>query len=134
MSGSVAEQLRRDADCEALLARVHGLTALDREVFRALVASADPLAVDDLAARVDRERSTAYRSVQRLLDAGLARKEQVNYDQGGYYHVYRPTDPDAVADDIQRLLDDWYARMERLVQEFRDEYGGRVQESAASEE
>lgn len=123
MPDSMADQLREDMECENLLECFHGLTDLDRECFRALVDSDDPLTVDELAEKVGRERSTAYRSVHRLVDAGFARKQQENYDGGGYYHVYRPADPDVVADDLQRLLNDWYAQMGSLIGEFREKYG-----------
>ncbi|USZ69257.1 MarR family transcriptional regulator [Halorussus salilacus] len=122
MSDSMAEYLQRDMECEGLLECIHGLKELDRECFRVLVETSEPLTIDELADRVDRERSTAYRSIQRLLQAGFVQKEQVNYEQGGYYHVYRPTDPDEVADDMQRMLNDWYAKMGQLLQEFREKY------------
>jgi predicted transcriptional regulator len=118
----MAEYLQKDMECEGLLECIHGLKELDRECFQALVESAEPLTIDEVADRVDRERSTAYRSIQRLLQSGFVQKEQVNYEQGGYYHVYRPTDPDEVADDMQRMLNDWYAKMGQLLQEFRDKY------------
>jgi predicted transcriptional regulator len=71
---------------------------------------------------VDRERSTAYRAVQRLLQTGFIQKEQINYDHGGYYHVYSPTDPGQIADEMQRMLNDWYAQMGQLIQEFENKY------------
>ncbi|MFC4550574.1 MULTISPECIES: helix-turn-helix domain-containing protein [Halorussus] len=122
MSESMAEYLQKDMECEGLLECIHGLKELDRQCFQVLVESAEPLTIDEVADRVDRERSTAYRSIQRLLQAGFVQKEQVNYEQGGYYHVYRPTDPDEVADDMQRMLNDWYAKMGQLLQEFREKY------------
>ena len=122
MSESMAEYLQKDLECEGLLECIHGLKELDRQCFQVLVESAEPLTIDEVADRVDRERSTAYRSIQRLLQAGFVQKEQVNYEQGGYYHVYRPTDPDEVADDMQRMLNDWYAKMGQLLQEFREKY------------
>jgi len=118
----MAEYLQKDMECEGLLECIHGLKELDRECFQALVETEEPLTIDEVADRVDRERSTAYRSIQRLLQSGFVQKEQVNYEQGGYYHVYRPTDPDEVADDMQRMLNDWYAKMGQLLQEFRDKY------------
>jgi len=118
----MTEYLQKDMECEGLLECIHGLKELDRECFQVLVESAEPLTIDEVADRVDRERSTAYRAIQRLLQSGFVQKEQVNYEQGGYYHVYRPTDPDEVADDMQRMLNDWYAKMGQLVQEFRDKY------------
>ena len=118
----MAEYLQKDMECEGLLECIHGLKELDRECFQALVETEEPLTIDEVAERVDRERSTAYRAIQRLLQTGFVQKEQVNYEQGGYYHVYRPTDPDEVADDMQRMLNDWYAKMGQLLQEFRDKY------------
>ncbi len=123
MANSMAEQLQQDMVCEGLLECLHGLKRLDKECFRTLVESEEPLTIDEVADRVDRERSTAYRSIQRLLQTGFIQKEQINYDQGGYYHVYHPTDPKQVADDMQRMLNDWYAKMGQLIQEFEDKYG-----------
>jgi predicted transcriptional regulator len=125
MPDSMAEQLRQDMACEGLLECFHGLKELDKECFQVLVAAGEPLTVDELAAELDRERSTAYRSVQRLLQAGFLQKEQVNYEQGGYYHVYTPTDPAKIAEDMQRTLNDWYAKMGQLIREFESKYEGR---------
>lgn len=122
MPDSMSEQLQRDMVCEGLLECFHGLKQLDKRVFRELVETGAPLTIDEIAEAVDRERSTAYRSVQRLLQAGFIQKEQVNYDQGGYYHVYKPTDPETIADEMQRMLNDWYAKMGQLIQEFEDKY------------
>jgi predicted transcriptional regulator len=109
-------------ECEGLLECFHGLKELDREVFGVLAESEDPLTVDAIAEAVDRERSTAYRSVQRLLDAGFVRREQVNYDHGGYYHVFEPVAADEVASQLQRMLNDWYAKMGQLIDEFQRKY------------
>ncbi|SEH36945.1 Predicted transcriptional regulator [Halopenitus malekzadehii] len=122
MPDSMSEQLQQDMECEGLLECFHGLKQLDRDCFQALVRAEEPLTVDEIAEVVDRERSTAYRAVQRLLQTGFIRKDQVNYDQGGYYHVYSPTDPSKIADNMQRLLNDWYAKMGQLIQEFETKY------------
>ena len=131
MPDSMAEYLRADMECEGLLECFHGLTDLDRECFGVVIESDGPLTIDEIAAAVDRERSTAYRSVQRLRQAGFLQKEQVNYDQGGYYHVFRPTDPDVVADEMQRMLNDWYAKMGQLIGEFRTKYDAPEQAATA---
>ncbi|ERG89132.1 MAG: putative transcriptional regulator [halophilic archaeon J07HX5] len=127
MPDSLVEYLRQDMECEGLLQCLHGLKQLDRGCYQVLVETEEPLTVDAVADHVDRERSTVYRSIQRLLKAGLVQKDQVNYDQGGYYHVYYPTDPQQVADEMQRILNDWYAQMGQLIQEFEDQYEDRVE-------
>jgi predicted transcriptional regulator len=122
MADAMSEYLKQDMQCEGLLECVHGLKELDKEIFRVLTERSEPLTVDEIAEAVDRERSTAYRSVQRLVHSGFVQKEQVNYEQGGYYHVFRPTDADEIADDMQRMLNDWYAKMGQLIGEFREKY------------
>ncbi|MFC7229917.1 BlaI/MecI/CopY family transcriptional regulator [Salinirubellus salinus] len=122
MPDSMSEQLQRDMECEGLLECFHGLKQLDRECFEALVEAESALTVDEVAEGVDRERSTAYRAVQRLLEAGFIEKEQVNYDQGGYYHVYHPAEAQKVSSEMQRMLNDWYAKMGQLIGEFEDKY------------
>jgi predicted transcriptional regulator len=122
MVDSMAEMLGRDLECESLLDCFHGLNELDRRVFGLLVAADSPLTVDELAAEVDRERTTAYRSLRRLTEAGVVEKEQRSFESGSYYHVFSPADPDEVADAMQRLLNDWYAEMGQLIAEFREKY------------
>ncbi|QAU14202.1 HTH domain-containing protein [Halorubrum sp. BOL3-1] len=122
MPDSVSKQLRSDMECEGLLECFHGHKPLDRTCFEVLVESEEPLTIDEIGEATNRERSTAYRAVQRLLQSGLISKEQVNYDQGGYYHVYQPTDPEQVVDEMQRMLNDWYAKVGQLIQEFEDKY------------
>lgn len=122
MADSMSDLLRRDMDCEGLLECFHGLTDLDKRVFEELHESEDALTIDEVADRVDRERSTAYRSVKRLRDAGFVEQDQVNYEHGGYHHVYRPRDAEAVAHELQRTLNDWYAKMGTLIGEFEEKY------------
>ena len=87
MANSMSELIQQDMECEGLLECMHGLKELDKRCFQVLTESAEPLTVDEVAEQVGRERSTAYRSVQRLLQRGFIQKEQVNYAQGGHYHV-----------------------------------------------
>ncbi|MFC7042153.1 transcriptional regulator [Halonotius aquaticus] len=133
MTNSLAEMLRSDMECEGLLECFHGLKELDKRCFRELVDAETAVTIDDLSDHVDRERSTVYRSVQRLLNAGLIQKEQINYDQGGYYHVYKPADPGAIREDMQRLLNDWYAEMGQLIQEFEEKYSDAADVSVPAE-
>ena len=133
MADSMSEYLKQDMECEGLLECIHGLKNLDKEIFAVLTEQAEPLTVDEIAEEVDRERSTAYRSVQRLIKSGFVQKEQVNYDQGGYYHVFRPTDPDEIADDMQRMLNDWYAKMGQLIGEFRTKYDEPKEQAVVAE-
>jgi len=133
MADAMSEYLRQDMQCEGLLECIHGLKELDKEIFRILTERTEPMTVDEIAEEVERERSTAYRSIQRLVQSGFVQKEQVNYEQGGYYHVFRPTDADEIADDMQRMLNDWYAKMGQLIGEFREKYDEMSDQAATAE-
>jgi predicted transcriptional regulator len=122
MPDAMTELLQRDMECESLLDCFHGLSDLDRRVFGLLVESDSPLTVDEVAAAVDRERTTAYRSVKRLREAGLIKRKQVNQDAGSYYHVFSPIPADHIADEMYRTLNDFYAKMGQLIGEFREKY------------
>jgi len=122
MAHAMVDYLRSDMECEGLLECLHGLKALDRRCYTVLVSAGEPMTVDELVTAVDRERSTVYRSVQRLASAGLVAKSQVNYEQGGYYHVYRPVSAGEIATDMQRLLDEWYEKMGELIEAFEEKY------------
>ncbi|AOW80274.1 TrmB family transcriptional regulator [Halodesulfurarchaeum formicicum] len=131
MVEALNRHLERDLECETLLECLYDLNELDRRCFHVLSSADDPLTVDELADTVDRERSTVYRSVQRLLQFGLVQKEQVNYDRGGYYHVYRITDPEEIADEMQAKLNDWYAQIGYLIGRFREKYGEGSDDTAS---
>ncbi|QLG26509.1 BlaI/MecI/CopY family transcriptional regulator [Halorarum halophilum] len=133
MADSMSEMLRQDMQCEGLLECFHDLKEIDKNVFQLLHEHENPLTVDDIADRIDRERSTAYRSVQRLMQAGFIQKEQVNYEQGGYYHVYRPRDADDITQEMQRTLNDWYAKMGQLIGEFSEKYADEPGPPATAE-
>ena len=123
MVTALNRDLERDLECDGLIECLYELNDLDRECFTLLSEAERRLTIDEIAERVDRERSTVYRSVQRLLEAGLVQKKQINYDQGGYYHEYTITDPDSVADTMQEQLNDWYAQIGYLIGRFHEKYG-----------
>ena len=75
---AMVDYLRQEMECCGLMECFHGLKILDREVFEWLVAAETPQRVDAIAAAGDRQRSTAYRSVQRLREAGFPELAQVN--------------------------------------------------------
>ena len=128
MTGSVRDDLERDMGCLDLLECIHGLNERDQAAFQALQAASEELTVDDVADRLDCERSTAYRSISRLVEAGVVVQQQENYDQGGYCYVYRPRTPEEAAREMRRLLNGWYATVGQLIQEFEDRYGGETDE------
>ena len=122
MVASVRESSQDDLGWQTLLERVYGVNGTDRRVF-ALVADADePMTATEVAARIDRHRSTASRSLTRLRDAGLLRQAKRDDGARSYSYVYELRDADALADEMQRLLTAWHVRMTARAREFERQY------------
>ena len=124
MVEALNRHLEEDLECETLLECLYDLNELDRKCFDVLADSAEPLTVDQLADTVNRERSTVYRSVQRLFTTGFVKKAQRNYDEGGYYHVYSVVNTENISCDMYRTLNRWYTKMDQLIGDFAATYDG----------
>ncbi len=128
MSTSIADYLNQDIACEDLFECISGSSDLDKEVYFTLLEHGQ-MDVDKIADAVGRERSTAYRSVQRLKAHGFIKQEQVGQSGGGYRHVYTATHPKEVADHMQQALNELYAELGQLIQQFREKYAEPKQTS-----
>jgi len=115
---SVQESVQDDRGWPTLLEHVYGASETDRRVF-AVVADADgPATADEVADRIERHRSTASRSLTRLVDAGLVERMTREDSGPSYRFVYRMRDADALADEMHRLLTAWHVRMGDRLAEF----------------
>lgn len=121
MPHSLSEYLENDMECEDLLECVSGSKDLDKEIYF-LVLEEKSLSIDDIAEKVNRERSTVYRAVQRLAENGFLRQEKVGQDGGGYRHMYSAVEPEVIAQRMQDQLNKWYAQMGQLIHEFKNKY------------
>ncbi len=67
-----------------------------------------PLTVEEIAEKVQKERSVVQRYLQELVDSNLAIRETMSIDRGGYYHVYRRNSSEEIRKEILNQLDQWY--------------------------
>ncbi|WP_321166717.1 helix-turn-helix domain-containing protein [Halorubrum sp. SD683] len=114
--------LRQDMTCAGLLKCCHGVKELDEDVFGLLVEPSELLTVDEGAERIDRERSTVYRSVQRLRRVGYGQKERSNDEQGQLARL--------PADGSRRVPRD--KRSKRTTRQTFESFAGSVSRSPAT--
>lgn len=129
---SLAEFVDADREPIELFTHLIGLSELDRTVYRLLLAAGGRRDVDAVADEVGRNRTTVYRSLRRLVDAGLVERHRVGLSPGGYRHEFHAVRPGVVADAMERQIDAVYARMGPLVMAFRDKYGGAASVDGAT--
>jgi len=101
-------------NCENALRCFFDLSPLEVKVYRDLLENGPGTAVE-LGKRIERDRSTAYRSLSRLVENDLAVKALRNRDGGGIFHVYEAVEPEQVQLMLRETIDSWYEEMQRVV-------------------
>ncbi len=115
MPGSIAEMIKGDYRCEEIVKCIMGLKTLDMETYRTLVMEG-PMTAEKLGERLNKERSTAYRSLQNLISCGFVTRETKTIKDGGYYFEYSAVEPKRMKTKIRLYLDEWYQKMIQIVE------------------
>jgi predicted transcriptional regulator len=102
-------------NCDDAIKCVFDLNARDIDVFKTLRKIGTARA-DEVARLLKKERSTIYRSLQKLCACGICEKKTRTLQQGGYYHVYVPQQSQKVRKRAERCLDQWYESVKQTLQ------------------
>lgn len=111
-----------DSSHRPLFTELYNFSPLDERIYRLLAERETDLTVDELAELAERERTTVYRSLQRLVEAGFVRKDQHNYEGGSYCHTYRAVERGTVADHMENRLEIFYGLLKAQLYQFREQY------------
>ena len=83
---------KKGASCEDLLTCLYNLKTTDLEVLRA-VGQNENATLDDIASKVQKDRSSVHRCLSKLVSINLVNKQTKTLKGGGYYHTYAMLDP-----------------------------------------
>lgn len=101
--------------CDEAIKCVFDLNKLDIKVYDMLQKHGS-IRADELANLLQKERSTIYRSLQKLTSCKICKKKTKTLKQGGYYHVYEPQPSGKVRKEAEHCLDQWYKTMKQTLQ------------------
>jgi predicted transcriptional regulator len=73
---------------------------------------------DELADRLDRDRSNVNRSLTALLDRDLVERNRRLLDGGGYVYQYRPKQLAETKERLHESIDEWVAAVHDEIDEF----------------
>jgi len=100
--------------CEDILQCLYNLNELDLTVYQSLKKTG-PIRADKLAQKLKKERSTIYRSLQKLNHCGICIKKTNTIEQGGYYHTYICNDLNDIKQSLDHCIDDWYHTLKKTI-------------------
>jgi len=103
--------------CDDVIQCVYNLNKLDLRTYKKLCET-EQIRASELAKKLKKERSTVYRSLQRLLCSGLCNKNTKTLEKGGYYHTYTAIDKKEVKKNLEKCIDNWYKRMEKTLEDL----------------
>ncbi len=117
MPRSIPEMIRGDFKCEEIAKCILGLKNIDIEAYKALIVKG-PMTAENLGKLLNREQSTAYRSLQSLIGCGLVYRETKTISTGGYYYEYTALDPCRMKEIVLKNIDEWCNRMKARLAEI----------------
>jgi predicted transcriptional regulator len=113
MPRSIPEMIRGDFKCDDIAKCILGLKNIDIDAYKVLV-SKGPMTAEHLGELLTRERSTAYRSLQSLMNCGLVHRETKTISQGGYFYEYKALEPEKLKEMVEGNIDNWYTKMKKI--------------------
>ncbi|HEU4446592.1 MAG TPA: helix-turn-helix domain-containing protein [Nitrososphaeraceae archaeon] len=120
---SVNSLTRMNATVKDLFIQLYDLSPLDLDILFLLISKKNdkPMTLDQVSKETDRDRSTTFRSLQKLVTLGLCIKETKTIKEGGYYHVYSVVDMETFKVETERRVRDLQKSLERLLKKFEDD-------------
>jgi predicted transcriptional regulator len=116
---------RMNSTVKDLFIQLYDLSPLDLEILFMLIKSRndddEPMTLDEISKEVDRDRSTTFRSLQKLVTLGLCVKETKTIKEGGYYHVYSPVDMQTFKVETEKKVKELQKSLDRLLKKFEDD-------------
>ncbi len=124
---SINQITKKGATCTDLLICLYNLKPADLQVLMA-VANNENATLDQIAAKVQKDRSSVHRCLSKLVSINLVIKQSKTLKGGGYYHTYAMLDPELIikharervkeiTESLQSLIDNFESDLEKhLVQ------------------
>ncbi|MFP3871352.1 MAG: helix-turn-helix domain-containing protein [Candidatus Natronoplasma sp.] len=105
---------REEINCDNVIECVYDLTELDKKILSVLSES-EELTSSEVAEEVEKDQSTAYRSLEKMFQCGLVYKEKKTIRNGGYYFQYSLRPLDNIKEEALECIDRWYEDMREAI-------------------
>ena len=103
--------------CRDVLKCIFGLGEVEIEIYRGLLRSG-PSRIEALRSKISRDKSTLYRALQRLVEAGLVDRTIKNLKGGGQFHEYSAVPPEEIRKRVHACMDDWIDNLRSAFEKF----------------
>ena len=105
---------KKNICCDDIIQCIYELNTLDLNIYNTLKTQKE-VRTQTLAKKIEKERSTVYRSLQKLTCAGLIDKKTKTLPQGGTYHTYTIKNSQETKKHLNSCIDNWYKKMKNTI-------------------
>lgn len=99
-------EFKCDEHLKCTLKCAFDITCFDMEVYIALLKKS-PITVEDLAELLGKDKSTVYKSLQKLLEKGLVERDYRILRSGGYKYLYKPIPFEEFKLKMMKAIEGW---------------------------
>jgi predicted transcriptional regulator len=107
----------KKATCQDLLTCLYNLKTTDLEVLLTTAKNPDAT-LDQIAQKVQRDRSSIHRILAKLVSANLVTKQSKSIKGGGYYHTYSMVEPKKIKKHAKERLEEITQSLNELIGSF----------------
>jgi predicted transcriptional regulator len=111
---------RMNSTLRDLFIYLYDLSPLDLDLLFLLIKKDKPMTLEELVKQADRDKSTVFRSMQKLVSLGICVKETKTIKEGGYFHVYSATDMKTFRATTEQKVKELETTFHRLLRKFED--------------
>jgi predicted transcriptional regulator len=111
---------RMNSTLRDLFIYLYDLSPLDLDLLFLLIKKDRPMTLEELVKQADRDKSTVFRSMQKLVGLGICVKETKTIKEGGYFHVYSAIDMKTFRMTTEQKVKELEATFHRLLRKFED--------------
>jgi predicted transcriptional regulator len=114
---------RINATVRDLFIYLYNLSPLELDILLTLITkstnnSKKSMTLEELTQEVDRDKSTVFRSLQKLVALGICIKETKTIKEGGLYHVYSAIDIDSFKLETEKRVKELEKSFNRILRKF----------------
>ena len=91
-SSSVSSITRMNSSIKDLFTILYDLSPLELELLFVLISKNEPVSLETLAKELDRDKTTIFKSLQKMVNLRICEKDTKTLKEGGWYHVYKAMD------------------------------------------
>ena len=117
---------RVNSTVKDLFIYLYDLSSLELDLLFILIKNKKSMTLEELAKKVDRDKSSVFRSLQKLVGLGICIKETKTLKEGGYYHVYSAIDIDSFKIETEKRVKELEDSFHRLLRKFEEDMGRAI--------